>query len=908
MNASATPDHPVQDAAEDQASSAEPAWIEVGSPKRRTAPPAWSDEVAHDAWDDSESTDETARSQIGDRVEVGEAAAPASAASADETPHTAGSVDGAPDARVSADEAPDARGSADEAPGAWASADEALEAGASADAWVQEPTAEPTPATQEVLDTEPAEAHEEQGSEGHADPESGDRWQVVHDTAPPVGAESPSQTTAELSSEELAAEEAAQAQAQEQQEQTGPSAPSTPTAGGTATRPAPSRPGAPHRPRAYPVPGTGPLHLRGNTTPAPRTAGSPQRPAQQPAAAPSAQTAAHPSDVQAAPAHEAAPAPGKTAQGRARGTLSGALDLVLPHLQAHRAALIVGLVSLVLSIWMLVALPFPLKFSIDAALVAAGAEPTAPTGIGSDPDTALMIAAGALAALVALQAGFRALSVSVLNRMGGRVATDLRGQLLDHLHRLSPGRDIDDLGRTTSPLVEDVARLRDLVAHTGPRLLTGLLALVSLLLMMLVVEPIAALIVLATATLFALAARVSLTWQRRRETAAAADETLLAETADELLAATRTIQSYGLEGRASHSLAELGERTGRSRSAARRSRAVGGFVTELITGLGVGAALLLGGWRMNAGTMTPGELTMVVAAVLIAVVLAREVVQHSTGLRAIVAAGDRVGELLDHRAAITEPGRAQQIGALRGEIVYSALSTEGRRGPLFDGVSLVIPAGEHVALVGRDGAEASALISYLLRFDEPDSGRVLLDRYDTRALSLADLRSGLAVVQRESALFSESVRENIRAGRPDASDDEIVDAARRSGADDFITLLPDGYDTHLARRGAALTDGQRRRLAITRALLRDAPVVVLEDADADLVPAERDAVQRALGALTAGRTALISSREPETILDADRALCFEAGALAEDGAPAELADDPDSWLAVWLRSTSETAG
>ena len=120
---------------------------------------------------------------------------------------------------------------------------------------------------------------------------------------------------------------------------------------------------------------------------------------------------------------------------------------------------------------MLVALPFPLKYSIDAALAAAGGESTAPTGIGSDPGTALLIAAGALAALIALQAGFRALSVSTLNRMGGRVATDLRGQLLDHLHRLSPGRDIDDLGRTTSPLVADVARLRDLVSNTGPRLL-----------------------------------------------------------------------------------------------------------------------------------------------------------------------------------------------------------------------------------------------------------------------------------------------------------------------------------------------------------------------------------------------------------------------------------------------------
>ena len=310
---------------------------------------------------------------------------------------------------------------------------------------------------------------------------------------------------------------------------------------------------------------------------------------------------------------------------------------------------------------------------------------------------------------------------------------------------------------------------------------------------------------------------------------------------------------------------------------------------------------------MNAGTMTPGELTMVVAAVLIAVVLAREVVQHSTGLRAIIAAGDRVGELLEHRAAITEPGRSQEIGRLRGEVVYSALSAEGQNGPLFDSISLVIPAGQHVALVGRDGDEASALISYLLRFDQPDSGRVLLDRYDTRALSLADVRRGLAVVQRESALFSETVRENIRVGRPDATDDEIVDAARRSGADEFITLLPDGYDTHLARRGAALSDGQRRRIAITRALLRNAPVVVLDDADADLAPADRDAVHRALASLTAGRTALISSREPETILGADRALCFESGVLAEDGAPARLAADPDSWLAVWLHTTAESS-
>ena len=174
-----------------------------------------------------------------------------------------------------------------------------------------------------------------------------------------------------------------------------------------------------------------------------------------------------------------------------------------------------------------------------------------------------------------------------------------------------------------------------------------------------------------------------------------------------------------------------------------------------ITGLGVGAALLAGA---EPGT-DPGELTWWSPR---ASPWSRPEVVRSRPARHR-RRGDRVGELLEHRR--DHRAGPHSVGALRGEVVYSALSAQGRRGPLFDGVSLVIPAGQHVALVGRDGDEASALLSYLLRFDQPDSGRVLLDRYDTRELSLADLRRGLAVVQRESALFSESVRENIRVGR-----------------------------------------------------------------------------------------------------------------------------------------------
>lgn len=922
MTSRATPETPVEDAAENVAAGAEPAWIEVGSPKRRTGPPAWSDEIPRDAWDGRDSADQPEQSDAPARFEVMEVQESADGDSA-QAPEGAAAADG--------DDADRDDATADEVVDA---ADEDVSGGAQApasdfDVWVQEAAeaaepdepAEPAEHTENTAPAEPAD--QAPPAAPGEDPESGDRWQVVSEQAPAQ----PSDETAVLSPTAAAAQSPLDlAEDSSAPAETAPTAP-IPLADDPASRSERSQPHAPRtepRTKAFPVP-IDDLKTMPKASPTmPNNAvvaDAPQADAQEPphSQSPPAQAPHSPvAQPQVAPAREttvsdetdgtdsAAPTTSaEAAEPRKAGTLSGALDLVLPHLAPYRGSLIAGLIALVLSVWSLVALPFPLKYSIDAALAAAGAGSTAPDGIGADPSTALFLAAGALAVLVAAQAGFRALSVSALNRMGARVATDLRGRLLNHLHRLSPGRDIDDLGRSASPLIEDVARLRDLVSHTGPRIVTGLLALASLLIMLLVIEPLAAAIVLVTAALTALAARAALAHQRRREAAAAADELLLAETADELLSATRTIQSYGLEERAAQSLGELGARTGGSRSAARRSAAVGSFLTELITGLGVGAALLLGGWRMNAGTMTPGELTMVVAAVLIAVLLAREVVRHSVGLRATIAAGDRVGELLEHRAAITEPGRSQQIGALRGEVVYSALSAQGRRGPLFDGVSLVIPAGQHVALVGRDGDEASALLSYLLRFDQPDSGRVLLDRYDTRELSLADLRRGLAVVQRESALFSESVRENIRVGRPGATDDEIVEAARRSGADEFITLLPDGYDTHLSRRGAALTDGQRRAIAITRALLRDAPVVLLDDADADLAPAERDLVQRALAALTDGRTTLLSSQEPETILAADRVLCFESGVLAEDGAPAQLAEDPDSWLSLRLNAGTD---
>ncbi|MFD4007557.1 ATP-binding cassette domain-containing protein [Brachybacterium paraconglomeratum] len=571
---------------------------------------------------------------------------------------------------------------------------------------------------------------------------------------------------------------------------------------------------------------------------------------------------------------------------RPGGTLSATLELLAPHLRPQRPALATGGTTLVLGTIALALAPLALRGGLDAA-----------GGAGAGPSAALPAAIGlAVAALIGV--GLRALASTSLDGAGSRAATGLRARLLHHLHRLSPGRDIEDLEGAATPLLEDVASLRDLVGRAGPRLLGAVIALVTLLITVLVIAPSLAPVPILAAVLAAVVSILTGRGGERRETAARTDAAALADTAQELLAATRTVQSYGLEDRAASTLAEVGARAARSRSAARRGRVLGLAAHSLVGAAGAVAVLLLAG--AQPGGPSAGDLVVVLAATLAAVPLAGAIVRFRVEIASAVAAASGLSDLLSRTAAIGEPPRTLGVGRLRGEVVFSAITAHSERGPRFDGMSVVIPAGQHVALMDRSGAEASALLSYLLRFDQPETGRVLLDRYDTRSLSLADLRGALAVVQREPALFSETVRENIRAGRPEADDLEVAEAARRSGADALHSELPNGYETLLVRRGAALTDRRRRRIAIARALLRDAPVVLLDRADAELAPRERAEVLAALDTLGEGRTALIHSRDPETVLGADRVLWFEDGRLVEDGDPGALAADPDSRLATWL--------
>lgn len=622
-------------------------------------------------------------------------------------------------------------------------------------------------------------------------------------------------------------------------------------------------------------------------------------------------------------------------EGAPTGRFHHVLQVLSPYLRSHRAALLTGAIALLLSVWLLVALPFPLKYAVDAAVASTGADLPALAELTGDPGRRLTIGVLLFALLLILQVATRFTAVAALGRVGVRIATSLRSRLLSHLHRLTPGAEgrpasgassarqsedgEDDVVR---PLIEDVATLRDLLSHSGPRAAASILTLLTLLVVTVIVAPLGALVLLVTGLLYT--ATIGLSMRRSRSAAASArsEARMLADTADELVAATGTVQTYGLETRSSRGLTEAGLRAGRALTRSRRVDSLQSLLTQLVAGIGVVGTLLLCGSRVAADAMTPGDLVLVLVDVLILLVVLHDLLENIGALQGASAAGDRIADLLGREAGIAEPARTQPVDRVGGEIVFSAVNTAattagrtavdaavgtrgGAGGHLFDTVSLVVPGGQHVALLDREGRESAALIAYLLRFDEPDTGRVLLDRYDTRAVSLGDLRRQLAVVQREPVLFTDTVRENIRIGRPDATDDEVREAARKAGIDDVIAQLSSGFDTVLVRRGDVLTDGQRRRVAIARALLRDAPIVVLDAADAGLSGAERRPVLAALAALAEGRTAIVRSRDPETVTAMDRVLWFEGGEVREDGGPSALAADPDSRLATWLRAQDE---
>jgi ATP-binding cassette subfamily B protein len=297
--------------------------------------------------------------------------------------------------------------------------------------------------------------------------------------------------------------------------------------------------------------------------------------------------------------------------------------------------------------------------------------------------------------------------------------------------------------------------------------------------------------------------------------------------------------------------------------------------------------LWMGASDVRGGVITVGELVQFMIYTIMVAGGVAALTEIWSELQRAAGATERLVELLTTTDAVTDPVQALAAPDKRhGRIAFENVGFVYPSRPgvqALDGVSFTVEPGETIALVGPSGAGKTTIIQLLLRFYDPSNGRITLDGDDLRDLNRADFRRHMALVPQDPVIFAASARENIRFGRPDASDAQVQAAAEAAAAHDFLTALPDGYDSYVGERGVMLSGGQKQRIAIARAILRDAPVLLLDEATSALDAESERAVQQAVDHLSKDRTTLIVAHRLATVKKADRIIVFEAGGIAAVG-------------------------
>ena len=432
---------------------------------------------------------------------------------------------------------------------------------------------------------------------------------------------------------------------------------------------------------------------------------------------------------------------------------------------------------------------------------------------------------------------------------------------------------------------ELIARLFDAVGHT----IAYMVSVVAVATVLVAIDPVLGLIVLAPLPFVTLGF-----WRysgRYRETTRRLQEELGATTAlaEETITGIRVAKGLGAGGALSRRFSGASDRViGRALDVARVD-AVFLPALEALPLLGILASLYFGSHRVLDGEMTLGELAAFNLYLAIVVWPLRTLGQRVQTLQQAIAAGARITEVLSSEPAIAEAQDPRPLprGAVDVRFEDVVFGYERDR-TVLDGLTLEIPAGTSVALVGATGSGKTTVASLLARFYDPQFGGVLVGGVDVRALRVDELRHAVGIVFEDTFLFSDTVAANIGVARPDASRDEVVEAAIAAGAHEFVQAMPDGYETVLGERGYSLSGGQRQRIAIARAILADPAVLVLDDATSAVDASKEHEIRSALGAVMEGRTTLVIAHRAATIALADRVAVLEDGKVVEEGSHAEL--------------------
>ncbi|SCE72539.1 ABC-type multidrug transport system, ATPase and permease component [Micromonospora carbonacea] len=500
--------------------------------------------------------------------------------------------------------------------------------------------------------------------------------------------------------------------------------------------------------------------------------------------------------------------------------------------------------------------------------------------------------AGAFAAATVVEYAARRGFLTLSARIGQAVLLELRQRVYGHFLRLSVGfHERYTSGRMISRLTSDLDSIAELLDGGVDNLVLAALSILSVAGILLWLDlPLAAVTLLAFPFLFWLSrwfARASAGAYRRTREAVS----LVIVHFVESLRGIRAVQAYRREPRNQRIFAAVNDDYRQASLHAFRLIATYSPGIKVIGNVTVAVVLGYGGARVLGGGMEVGVLAAFLLYLRRFFDPMQELSQFYNSLQSATAALEKLAGVLDERPAVAEPAHPVPLpgGGARGAVGFRSVRFGYRAGaPILSGLDLTVPAGQTVALVGATGAGKSTIAKLLARFHDPDAGAVALDGVDLRDLADAELRRAVVLVTQENHLFSGSVAENIRFGRPGADDAAVRAAARAIGAHDFIAALPDGYATEVRRRGGRLSAGQRQLVAFARAFLADPRVLILDEATSSLdVPTER-LVQRALATVLRDRTALVIAHRLSTVETADRVLVLDGGRVVEDGPPERL--------------------
>ena len=562
-----------------------------------------------------------------------------------------------------------------------------------------------------------------------------------------------------------------------------------------------------------------------------------------------------------------------------------ALDLVRPY---HKWLITIFFAMLVETI-MSLASPWPLKIIIDNVI---GDRPLPEwlawikeLSIGSNEMALVVVAGASVVIIAAIGAVSEYIDKYFTESVAQYVADDLRRRLYHHLHRLSLSfYDTHQIGKLLSTMTSDVSTVQDFTSSTLLNIIVDSLSIAGILAVMFSLNWDFAMVAVGVAPfLFLFLARFKKTVKEATHKVRFEQSKLLA-VLEQGLVSMRTVNAFGRQALEEEKLKKISLATVSASLKARRLKSFLSPVVTITVALCIAFVLYRGATLVLTDVMTLGALTVFLAYLNKFFSPVKDLAKLTNTIAGATVALERIQSILDTDTLIKQKPKAKKPGKLKGDIVFDHVffSYDGKT-PVLNDLNLAIKSGQHIGICGPTGSGKSTLASLIPRFYDPTDGRVLIDGRDVRDYQLDGLRSKIGFVLQDTVLFYGSVKENIAYGRPDASEAKIKEAARLANAEEFILKMPHGYDALVGERGLTLSGGQRQRIGIARALIRNAPILILDEPTASIDLGFEKIVLDALEILMKGRTVISLTHRLNTIRNADKIVVLSEGAVVEEG-------------------------